>query len=164
MKKFAAIWLLLAMPACAIGKLQDAAEALDQAEKELDELDISGCMDVCSDLADTCLDEANGTCIDTCEEEEDGCKLTEDNCFDTQQTSCSSLTGPAYTTCIEKARDYCYLDCGGAEGDCIQVCGEQAQDCLVGGSDEATDAPVPFADCMSNCIDEMENTLKDIDL
>lgn len=162
MNKFVAFWLVLALPACAIGKLTDAAEALDEAEKQIDKLDISGCMDTCSDLADVCLDDANGPCVDTCEEEEDGCVLIEDSCFNQQKVSCAYLEGPAYTSCVSEARDYCDRDCDGVSGDCIQECGEQAQDCLVGG--DALTGEVPFSDCMSNCIDDMENTLKDIDL
>ncbi|KKM93275.1 hypothetical protein LCGC14_1210120 [marine sediment metagenome] len=166
MKKFVAVWLLLAfLPGCsAIERLQDAAEALDAAEKQLDSMDISGCMDVCSEEAEICLDEANGPCVDDCELDENECDLEEEACVDTQKTACAYLSDMAYSDCMDTVRDNCSQDCDDISGDCVQECSERAQTCLVGGEMTVGPVIVPFADCMSNCIQELEDILQDIDL
>ncbi len=161
MRKLAAICLLLTIPSCAIGKLEDAAEALEEAEKTLDELDIAGCMDTCSAAAETCLEEANGPCVDACEFEEDVCSSQEDTCIDQQKTSCAYLDGPAYTQCMENVYDTCDMCCDDISSDCNQDCGEQAQDCLFG---EPADGSQNYSDCVAACIKELEDDLKGIDL
>jgi hypothetical protein len=154
--------LKIAVQGCAIGKLEDAADALEEAEKTLDQLDIAGCMDVCSDLAKDCLEDANGTCVDQCEVEEDTCEGAVEYCSDSQKAACTNLSGPAYYSCVDAANEYCEQDCDGDAGDCIQACGEEAQECLVG--DDNLDVQPNFSDCMTSCIKELEDDLKGIDL
>jgi len=154
MRKLAAICLLLTIPGCAIGKLEDAAEALEEAEKTLNELDIAGCMDTCSAATEICIEEANGPCIDTCEAEEDVC-------VDQQKASCAYLEDPSYTQCMEGVYDNCDLCCDDVAGDCVQDCGNQAQDCLFG---DLPDGSQNYSDCVALCIKEIEDDLKGIDL
>lgn len=142
----------------AVSELEDAADALEEAEKQLDKLDISGCIAVCEDLAEDCLDEVNTFCVDNCEYDKKTCDVTEDNCYDGQKAFCEDLYGPEYTDCIENAKDHCYLGCNDVASNCYQGCSEQAQQCLVGGEGEN------FSSCMSSCIEALENELQNIDL
>jgi len=148
MKRLVFAWLLIALPSCAFGKIDDA---INEIETTLNDLHTAECIRTCTDVAELCLDEANDVCIDACEVEEEACDNAEAECFDYEQLSCTNLTGPAYTTCIETARETCDQDCNKQSSDCNQVCGDDAQECLT------TDAY-----CVADCVQELEDSLKGI--
>lgn len=161
MKKLITIFSILMASSCsAIGDLQDAADALNEAEKTLDQLDMSGCMEGCSNEASDCLEVANGSCVDVCEIKRDACDSSEKQCWDKQQVNCLGYSGSEYNVCMSSVYEYCDQDCGGLSGDCLQACGADAQTCLVGGSNNEPN----FSACMTSCIKELEDDLKGIDL
>lgn len=150
MKKIAIVWLALLVSGCAFGKLEDAA---NEIEETLDDLHTAECMRACTDTAEVCLDEANLTCVDGCEVLESNCDADEKDCVDTNKTACANLSGPSYTNCMDQVRTSCDGDCNGKTSDCNQGCAELAQDCLT------TDQ-----NCVADCVQELEDSLGGISL
>jgi len=155
--------LFLLTQGCAIGELESAAKALEKAEKQIDELDIAECMSSCSDGASACFDRANGTCIDACEISFSLCEDQEESCKDDAHDSCRHLDSSDYYDCMDSFDEECDFDCDGAMSDCGQECGDQLAECFFEDMQTHNTDPA-YSQCVTSCVDEMERTLKDIDL
>jgi hypothetical protein len=149
-------------PACALGKISDAAEALEEAEKKIGELAISECMDTCAGKAQECFDSANGECIDLCEKENDACLLETDNCLDAANSSCSAYHDSQYYNCMDIADNACFKDCDGKMSDCGQACGNELNKCLFAETNVTTTQEA-YSECVSDCVGELEDTLQEIE-
>jgi hypothetical protein len=164
MKKLAALLLVMCMPACAIGKLQDAAEALEEAEEKIHNLAVAECMSKCSEEARDCFDQANGVCVDDCEVSHESCMAKQDSCIMEANEACSVYDNSHdYFSCMIQYQRACDGDCDQKMSDCSQGCGDMLSDCFF-KEDSALEGDVAYSQCVSNCVDEMERTLKEIDL
>lgn len=137
--------------------------AVDQAEATIDEINVSACMDYCGGAAEDCLSEANHSCIDDCEISYDECLDDQRTCLDNTQQSCLSYEGTQFYNCMSEAEKYCDKSCPHEESDCNQICGEEAQDCVVDQDPQPGEEPA-YAECVKNCIKDIEDRLKSIDL
>ena len=149
------------LSSCAIGKLEDAAEQLEEVKNKIGELAVAECLNQCSAEARECFDKANNECVNTCEDSYDVCDAQEDVCLDAANTTCSGYEGAAYYNCMDILREQCAGDCDQKFSDCGQGCANQVKDCLFQGED-ASSGPA-FSQCMTNCIEEIEDTLQEFD-
>jgi len=148
MKNIVYLFLLLFVTGCFIEDLQNAADSLAEAERTIDEIDISYCMDVCGDNAQVCLTKANDECLKSCDDSTLNCNNEENKCL--EEKSCNDIQ------CMNE----CDINCELIASFCIGDCSEQSQDCLVG---EPADGSLSYSDCISLCAKDMENSLKNID-
>ena len=152
--------LMLLLSSCAIGTLEDASDSLKEAEKSLDEIQVSVCMTKCDGDAEACVDYANGECIDICESANDFCESEEDDCFELAKETCSVFTENMYVLCIEEAKNACEHDCDQQFSDCGQQCGVLLKECLFTSSTEDQS----YSECIRKCIKSLEDVLKDIEI
>ncbi len=157
-------FLMVPTSGCAIGKLTDAVDALEAAETQIDKLHVAECMGECSEAARTCTDEANHTCIDVCEVVNNTCKDEVDACEDAANVTCSIYTASLYYDCMDALKEQCDKDCDQEMSDCGQTCGDQLIDCLFENEEAIIEDNPNFSGCVADCVEEMQDTLKDIDL
>ncbi len=157
------IWVLvvISFSACAIGKLEDAADALEKAEIAIGDLNVAECISACDPAAKACFDNANITCVNNCEFSDSSCRLYEDSCLDLANDVCAIYNDSSYYDCMDAARDDCDQNCEKKFSDCTQDCGNILKECLF-GEDNDLIADSGFSQCVADCIKEMEDTLKDI--
>lgn len=132
------------IPACALGRVEDGIEKVNQT---IDDIAIAEC-------ADTCFDDGqagNGftsmvECQDTCDLEADGCTLAEDACFDNKIPQCDNLETSDYFYCRDEVVTSCSLSCDETEEDCFRECGNQATECFNG------------------CLEQLQAELKEINI
>lgn len=154
MKRLAVFAIALFVNGCALEKVADRVESkLDEIDSTLENLHTAQCIRECSLVGEVCLDYANGECIDSCEDDWFACDQWESDCFETNKGQCLSLTGNAYTVCIENVFNSCDQSCNQEEGNCKQDCGSIGQECLKRNSD-----------CIADCIQEFEDSLKGLQL
>lgn len=148
--KLLLIWLVSLLPACALGRIDDA---IDQFESTLDDLHTGPCIRECTKVGKVCFESASTMCVDECEVEDNKCDEDETACWIAEQYLCSQGSDNLYPSCIAAAQEKCDFGCNQADSDCKQVCGEEAANCL---SDNI--------ECIAVCVDELENSLKEIDI
>lgn len=150
MKKFVLVALIV-LPSCAIAA--QIEDVLDEIEEALGDLHAGPCIRDCTDVAETCLENSNGPCVDYCEDKYASCDDKREACIDQEKAACVNYTGQYYASCMDDVRDQCDGDCNTLNGDCKQGCAENAQQCLM-----------MDADCVADCVEELEDALKGIDL
>ena len=135
---------------CALGLVDDVQNTLDDIETTLDDLHTADCIRACTSVGEICLDYANGQCVDRCEDNKLDCNSEYDACYTDAEASCEYLFNA--DQCMDEHLADC-PDCDAEEGDCKQACGDVAQECLTNN-----------ANCVADCVQELEDSLKSIQL
>lgn len=149
MKHLLVLVLSTSLSACAIGEKLEAVENIQ----------LSDCINECSDSAFTEGDGGSSACLEP---------ITESGCFDDLE-GCFDV--------VHECNDYCILckedgSCDGPEGECYRNCNDMFNSCtdgidlcveqLVDATQDSlvNDCLKPFAGCVAVCIEEVEDSLK----
>jgi hypothetical protein len=135
MKKLS-ILIMAFLPACAYGAMLD--DAVNEVEGAIDNLNASQCIEECGSGMSVCLDQ--------CDVAGDQCEAEVDACMAKAETECSFLPEYQVSDCLNAEYDLCDNGCDDLEEMCEETCGD------VG------------VQCISDCVEEMEAELKNIDL
>jgi len=135
--------LLLLIPACAIGEIEEVFEKVDGAMKNLD---ASSCILVCNEGDGT---EAGGAkeCRDECDVYGDQCMVEVNLCEEQGLAICEQASSDkAFDDCVDVIKKDCDQRCADLEEMCEETCLDVA------------------LQCVSACVKEMEDEFKDINL
>ena len=131
-------------PACAYGAMLE--DAVDKVEGAIDNLDASQCIQECKDGTPDVPGSGMKACRDECDLTGQQCDDEVDACEEQAKAECNSLPDEQVAESLDAEYELCDQGCDDLEEMCEETCGN------VG------------VQCISDCVEEMEANLKDIDL
>ena len=144
MRKLSILMMASFLAACAYGEMLD--NAVDEVEGAIDNLDASQCIQECNDGLPGVPGSGMKACRNQCDANGDQCDAEVDACMDEADIECGYLPEEQVSDCLDAEYELCDQGCEDTEEMCEETCGD------VG------------VQCISDCLEEMEAELKDIDL